>query len=263
MTLEVARLDLRTRRRMLIGCALGIAVYAFLIVALYPTFKNDASLNQMTQDNPTMAALFGATGSLTSADGWLNANLYANFVPVIALLLTIGYGAWAIAGQDEDGSLGLAAALPLTRPALLLQKAVALGVLAVAVPAVTLACLVPGAAFDLAPGWAGALAITATTSLLAWDVGLLALSIGAATGSRGVALGTASAVAAAAYLISSLAPAVHWVHAIRWISPFYWAVGGGQLSGAGRLWLDLTALVGLGALLTLAALRAFERFDVR
>ncbi len=262
MAFEVARLDLRTRRRMLIGCALGIGVYAFLIVALYPSFKDDTSLNQMTQNNPTMAALFGATGSLTSAAGWLNANLYANFVPLIALLLTIGYGAGAIAGQDEDGSLGLTATLPLTRRALLLQKAAALGVLALAAPVVTLLCLVPGAAFDLTPHWAGALAITVSTSLLAWGLGLLALTIGAATGSRGIALGVATAVSATAYLISSLAPAVDWVHAIRWVSPFYWAVGSGQLTGAGPLWLDMVALAGFAALLTLAAMRAFERLDV-
>jgi ABC-2 type transport system permease protein len=262
MTLDVARLDLRTRRRTLFGCMLGIAAYALLIVAIYPAFEGDASLNQMTQDNPTMAALFGATGSLTSTAGWLNANLYANFVPLIALLLTVGYGAGAIAGQDEDGSLGLTATLPLTRRALLLQKTVTLMALAVAVPAVTFLCLLAGPAFDLDPDWAGALAVTATTWLLAWDLGLLALAIGAATGSRGIALGVATTVAAAAYLISSLAPAVHGVHAIRWASPFYWAVGGGQLTGAGPLWQDIAALVGLGILLNLAAMRAFERLDV-
>ncbi len=134
--------------------------------------------------------------------------------------------------------------------------------LAVAVPAVTLLCLVPGPAFDLAPDWAGALAITATATLLAWDLGLLALAIDAAAGSRGVAVGVATTVVATAYLISSLAPAVHWVHAIRWVSPFYWAVGGGQRTGSGRLWLDLAALVALGALLTIAAMGAFERLDV-
>ena len=49
--------------------------------------------------NSTVAALFGATGSLTSPTGWLNANIYSNFLPLVVLLLTIGYGASAIAGQ--------------------------------------------------------------------------------------------------------------------------------------------------------------------
>ena len=145
---------------------------------------------------------------------------------------------------------------------MLLQKTVALGVLAAAVPVVTLLCLLAGPAFDLAPEWAGVLAVTATTCLLGWDFGLLALAVGATTGSRGMALGVGAAVAAATYVVSALASTVRWVHAIRWLSPFYWSVGGGQLSGAGQLWVDLLALVGLGALLTLASLHAFNRLDV-
>jgi ABC-2 type transport system permease protein len=47
--------------------------------------------------------------------------------------------------------------------------------------------------------------------LLAIDFGALALLIGALTGSRDLALSVSSA-AAAAYLISSLAPAISWLH---------------------------------------------------
>jgi ABC-2 type transport system permease protein len=39
------------------------------------------------------------------------------------LLLTVGYGAAALAGQDEDGTLALVTALPIRRRAVLLQKA--------------------------------------------------------------------------------------------------------------------------------------------
>ena len=94
------------RRRALIGYTLGMAVYALVIVALYPSFKNDTSLNEFTKNSSTVAALFGASGSLTSSSGWLNANLYANFVPLIVLLLTIGYGASCIAGQTKTAPSG-------------------------------------------------------------------------------------------------------------------------------------------------------------
>ena len=122
MRADTTRLDLRLRRRSLIGYTLGMALYAFIIVALYPSFKDDASLNKLTENGNTVAALFGATGSLTSPSGWLNANLYANFVPLIVLLLAIGYGASSIAGQDEDGTLGLVATLPLSRRRLVAEK---------------------------------------------------------------------------------------------------------------------------------------------
>lgn len=51
MRTGIARLDLLLRRRGMIGYALGMAVYVFVIVALYPTFKDDASLNQFTEGN--------------------------------------------------------------------------------------------------------------------------------------------------------------------------------------------------------------------
>ena len=122
MSAEVTRLDLRLRRRSSLSYAAGVGAYAVLIVVLYPSFRNDASLNDLTTSNPKLAALFGAAGSLTSPDGWMNANLYANFVPLFALLMTIGYGAAAIAGQDEDGTLGGVASLPLTRGRLLVRE---------------------------------------------------------------------------------------------------------------------------------------------
>ena len=55
------------------------------------------------------------TGTLTSPAGWVDANAYTNFLPLIMLLLTIGYGADAIAGQNDDGTLGLLVVLPLPR----------------------------------------------------------------------------------------------------------------------------------------------------
>ena len=149
MSADVAFLDLRTRRRSLIGYAIGMAVYAFVIVALYPAFKNDTSLNQLTKNSSTLAALFGATGSLTTSSGWLNVNLYANFVPLIVLLLTIGYGASCIAGQSEDGTLGLIATLPISRRQIALQKFATMSLQALTIAVVTAFCVVAGRGFGL------------------------------------------------------------------------------------------------------------------
>ena len=112
MTVETTRLDLRLRRRGMIGYAVGMAIYVVAVVALYPSFEHDTSLNSFTSGNSTVAALFGASGSLTSPTGWMSANVYANFLPLVVLLLCIGYGASCVAGQEEDGTLGLVPTLP-------------------------------------------------------------------------------------------------------------------------------------------------------
>ena len=260
-SLGVTSLDLRLRRRSTYGYTVGMAAYAFVIVALYPSFKNDTSLNKLTENGSTVAALFGATGPITTPPGWMNANLYANIVPLIILLLTIGYGASCLAGQDEDGTLSLIATLPLSRRRIALQKAVAMAALTLPVSLASLLCAVAGRGFDLTIGTQALIGVTLGVLLLGIDFGAIAMLIGAATGSRGIAVGTTSALAAASYLISSLAPVVSWLHPARFVSPFFYAVGDGQLShGIPIGWAAV--LVAIAALATSGCLLAFDRLDV-
>jgi hypothetical protein len=49
MSTDLARLDLLLHRRGTIGYALGMAVYMFVVVALYPAFKNDVSSPRASQ----------------------------------------------------------------------------------------------------------------------------------------------------------------------------------------------------------------------
>jgi ABC-2 type transport system permease protein len=261
MRTELLRLDLRLRRRMILGTAVGAAAYLLLIVAMYPSFKRDNSLDAMIAANPALAAALGVSGSITSPAGWLGANMYANIGPLLALLLTIGYGAAAIAGQDADGSLGLTATLPLTRVRIVLEKALALLAAALVVPLASYAVCLPGPRFDLHPNWGALVGVTLTLTLLAFDLGAVALLVGTLTGSRGAALGIASGTAATAYVVSSLAPVLDVIHAVRWLSPFYWAVGNDQLA-TGVSVADVSALAGPGVVLVLATCAAFDRLDI-
>ncbi|HEY3904200.1 MAG TPA: ABC transporter permease subunit [Streptosporangiaceae bacterium] len=262
MRADVTRLDLRLRRRSLLGFTAGMGLYTLIVVALYPQFKNSLSLDQLTRHDSAIAALFGATGTLTSPAGWLNANIYANFLPLIMFLITISYGAACIAGQDEDGTLSLTAALPLTRRSILLQKSASLAAQAVLLGAATMICVVAGHGFGLAIPAAHLGGITIAVILAGIDFGLLGLSIGCWTGSRGTAIGIASAAAAASYLISSLAPAIGWLRPARYASLLYWSVGNHQLTSG----LTATAFAVLAAtgitLLTLAGF-GFRRLDLR
>ena len=262
MSADVALLDLRLRRRAVLGYTLGMAAYTFIVVALYPTFQHETSLDRFTKSGSKIAALFGANGSLTSPDGWMNANVYSNFLPLIALVLTMGYGAAALAGQNENGSLALVATLPLTRRALLRQKIATLVVHGIVITVVTAALTVLGRGFDLDLAVTNVLTASLGVLLLALDFGLLALAVGALTGSRGAALGITSAVAAASYLISSLAPVTDWIHPLRVVSLFWFSVGDNQLRH-GLSVTDLVVLVAVGLVLVVVADLAFARLDIR
>jgi beta-exotoxin I transport system permease protein len=258
---EVTRLDVLLRRRALIGYSVGMVVYTLVVVALYPAFKNSSSLDRLIKDDSTISALFGVNGPISSPGGWLNGNVYANFLPLLMLLLTVGYGAAALAGQDEDGTLCLIAALPIRRTTVVLQKAAAMTLQAAVLTVAVAVCVLAGRSFDLGIPVANVLSVAATTLLLGLDFGLVTMAIGARTGGRATALGAGSALAAASYLIGSLAPVVAWIHPARYVSVFYWSVGNGQITSGARL--QDYAVLGAVALCALyAAAAAFERLDL-
>lgn len=262
MATDILRLDVARRRRSIIGYCVGLAAYALIVVILYPTFKNSTSLDSFVRQNAAAAALFGVTGTLTSSDGWLNANIYGNFLPLIMLLMTVGYGAASIAGQDEDGTLCLIATLPVRREAVVVQKAGAMTLQAGALAAAIAVCVVIGRSFDLTVSVANITGVSSAVLLMGVDVGLIAMAIGAATGRRGTAIGISASVAAGSYLASSLAPVASWLSPIRYASVFYWAVGNNQIA-SGVSPADYAVLLGVGVAVLAGAVIAFRRLGVR
>jgi len=259
MPADVIWLELRLRRRSAIGYAAGMALYTLVVVALYPSFKDSASLNSLS--GSTAAALLGVTGQLTSPGGWLNANIYGNFFPLIMLLLTIGHGAACLAGQDEDGTLALITTLPVPRRAILLQKLAAMALQALLLAAAVTACILAGRGFQLTVSPADAAATSVAVVLMGLDFGLVAITAGAATGRRGTALGIASALAAASYLLSALAATIPAIRPARYLSLFYWSAGNDQIS-RGVSPADYAVLIGVGLCALAAAVTAFRRADL-
>ena len=120
------------------------------------------------------------------------------------LLITIGYGATCIAGQDENGTLSLTAVLPLSRDSVVLQKVGAMALQAMLLAIATMVCVVVGRQFDLSIPIAHLTGLTVGVALLGIDFGLCALAVGSITGSLGSALGMRAALAACSYLVSAL-----------------------------------------------------------
>jgi ABC-2 type transport system permease protein len=259
MLANVTRLDLRLRRRSTIWYAAGMALYALVVVVLYPSFRHQTSLNGLS--GSTAAALFGITGKLTSPGGWLNANIYGNFFPLIMLLLTIGYGAAALAGQDEDGTLALVTALPIRRRAVILQKAGAMAVQAVLLAAAVAVCVLVGRGFQLSIRPAHTIAVSAALVLMGLDFGLITMAVGAVAGRRGTALGVGAGLAAASYLLSSLASTISGIRPGRYLSLLYWSVGNDQIS-RGVSAADFAVLLAVGLAALVAAAVAFGRADL-
>lgn len=258
---DISWLDMSNRRRSLIGYCLGMAVYVLVVVAMYPAFKTSTSLDKLIASDSTAAALFGISGPISTSGGWLNGNIYANFLPLIMLLLTIGYGAACLAGQDEDGTLGLLAVLPVRRTAIAMQKAAAMAAQAALLTITVAVFVIIGRSFQLDITVTRIASVSAAVFLMGMAFGLVTMAIGALAGRKGTAIGAGTALAAASYLISSLAPVASWIRPARYASLFYWSVGNGQVTqgvSAG----DYAVLTGTAVCALAAAILAFRRLDI-
>ncbi len=93
------------------------------------------------------------------------------------------------------------------------------------------------------------------------DFGLITMAVGAATGRRGTALGAGAGLAAASYLVSSLAPAISGIRPARYLSLLYWSAGNDQIS-RGVSAADFAVLLAVGLAALVAAVAVFGRADL-
>jgi len=157
--------------------------------------------------------------------------------------------------------LCLLTVLPVRRAAIVTQKIAAMAVQAAVPAAAVAASVIIGQSFQLSVN-AGDVAAVSAAFLMAIDFGIITMAAGALTGRRGTAIGTGSALAAASYLISSLAPAVSWLSPARYASLLYWSVGNSQIT-RGVSAPDYAVLLATVLLAWAAAVLAFRRLDIR
>ena len=248
-----------SRRRSLAWWLGGSFVYLLFLGAAFPTIQdNAADFEKMLDSYPeALRAMFNMVEgvSLGSGAGFLHMELYSFVLPLLLIIFAVGFGARAVAGEEEEGTLDLLLSGPVSRRRWLSQQFAALAITTFAIGLVNfVAILLAGAAFGMGLDAGHLAAASLGVVLIALVFGSLALAVGSATGKRGLAIGVASAAALAAYLVFSLAEAVPWLGTVQKASPWYYyaasapMLGGMEWAHAGVLTALALALPALGAL---------------
>jgi ABC-2 type transport system permease protein len=253
-------------RRAIVWWSLGLIGLVSMMVAVFPSVRGNDNLNALIQDYPEALKAFiafGGTVDYTSGAGYLGSELFSFMVPLLLLVAAIGAGARAIAGEEEQGTLDLLLANPISRSRLVLEKLGALVVELAVLAIVLLVALAVGTRLaDMGIGIGRLASATFDATLLALLYGVLALLIGCGSGRRGAAIAVPTALAVAAYLVNALAALVNALEPAQKASPFYHYVAGDPLRHG--LALDHTAFLA-AAVVVLAALApvALTRRDLR
>jgi beta-exotoxin I transport system permease protein len=264
MPVELIRRGLLDHRRALLGWCLGVIGYTALLASIFPSFKGSADLQKLVERYPdALKALLGlSSGSFTSGPGFLDAELFSLMLPLLALVLAIGSGARAFAGEEEAGRLELLLSYPLRRRGAVLSKGAALAgevVVFCAVGFGSLAAL--SAIFGLDLDIGRLTAAMGSLAVLGLFFGWLALAVGAAFPSKVLALGISAGFAAAAYLVGGLHSLAGWLNPLRVLSPF-WLVGQSPLEEGVNGW-GLLVVFAVSLLVLFAGAALAERRDLQ
>ncbi len=257
---------LRDQRRALLFWALALGAYALLMCFFFPTVRESAAdLKGYIESMPEgfRQAFMGDATDFSSPATFLNAELFSLMSPLLLLVFGIGLAAAQIAGEEENGSLSLLLAYPVSRRRLLAQK---LGVLFTGIAllaGVHLGALAAGSvAVDMGLGAGQLIEANVSLGLLVASIATVAFAAGAATGRRGIAITAGAGLGAVSYLLNVLAPLTERFEPLRYVSVFYY-YGGTEPLRVGLQAGYVAVLLGVTAAAALVAFVAFERRDVR
>lgn len=246
-----------------VGYGLGSAAYVLIIIAFYPTVRdNSAQLNELMNVYPeALKKAFGIEEIGTLA-GFLGAEALNIIWPLIVGVFAIMAGSAVVAQEIDNGTADLWLSVPERRSRLLLGKIVALAVVSLIIVVITLAAI-----------WFGALLVDelfAARGYLAAGVTMLALPLtmlaysalfSSFMSDRGRAAALAAAVTIGGYLawiVSSMSGSWSW---LRYASIFaaykpQSALAEGMFPTAGTI-----ALLAISAACVVTSLMLFTRRD--
>lgn len=261
--MRLLRSELSLHRVALLVWGLSVAALMLVIAAVYPSIHGNDSLNSIYGDlSPAAQGLLGGS-NLTSPVGYLNTQVFAFFLPVVVLVFGLSRGSASLAGEEENRTLDLLLAQPITRRATYLQKfaAMALGVLELSlVTAATLWLLDDPVGLHLAT--IRIFAVSVQMGLFCLALAAAAQAIAAAAGRRVFGTAAAAGYAFLSYLIYGLAPAVPVLRHLRPLSLWRYYLGNEPLSN-GFGGLEVTVLVGATIVALVVGTLAFQRRDLR
>jgi ABC-2 type transport system permease protein len=250
------------QRRGLIGWGVGTGLLVVLMGAFWPSMRDMPDLEDFLSNYPEALRDLFDIDAITTGAGYLNAELFSIMVPALFVIFGVGRGARLVAGEEEMGSLDVLLVTPVSRRRVLLHKAAALALSALALGAVLFAVTAAASVvYGMGVGVGHLAGASIAMVLLGVEHGWLALAVGAATGRRSAAVAAGGIVAVAGYVLYVLGRMVDAVAPWAVVSPFHQALDGGPV-GAGLPLLYSWMALGAVAVLA-AAVPAFDRRDVR
>ena len=261
--------ELRQRKTAIFWWTLSSVLLAVVILALYPSIRNQAQqLDQVINQLPNGIRQLksGGTAIVNVADPvqFLNSQLFYITLPILWIILAVTRGSAALGRDEQNHTLELALARPVSRTGLLFAKVASLLIEFVIVGGLTLLTVVLAAPlFGMHVGTERLAVATAYTILFCLSFGLIAFALQAAGGLTRRASSAIAVIASfGGYLLASLSPLTHWLENPAKFAPYHYFSPDKILNGQPAHGLD-AYLIGTIIVTALVSYFGFRHRDIQ
>jgi len=252
-------------RGQILGWGVSLGLLAGFMTLFYDTIaEQKENYTQLMAGYPKELLAFFATSDVMqmfTPAGYLNLEFFSYMTIIIGIFVVMA-GSGLLAGDEENGTLDLILAHPVSRSVLFVGRSLAFLVATIAILVLTwlgFVLVVPGTLMDVTAGEL-ALPLVSLFGILA-IFGSLALMLSMLMPSRRLAAMTSGILLVACYFINALASLNDTMDKIAEYLPFRYYQGG--LAIDGMEWGQWAAMLGVSALFVLVAGWRFERRDIR
>lgn len=262
---RVSRISIKTSSEyqgVMVVASVAMFLMALMMGPIYSVIPPDY-VEIISEFPDALIAMIGGADMSTAA-GFIQAEVFSITAPIAVIVVTAIMGSRAIAGEEENHTMGLLMANPITHTRIVAEKTVAMIGVTVAVGLATFL----GTWFGVLLGGVEGLpvahiaAASALVTLLGLMFGGLALAIGAATGRSRLASSITAAVAVLSYFVYSFFPLSEALEGWANVSPFFLYLGGEPLTN-GMAWGDAGILAAMFVALVAVSPRLIARRDLR
>lgn len=263
--LSIIKWELSRRRLYLLWWCLGIAGMIVILMLVYPSLhKQAADLDAVFRRMPeSVRALRGGDTNLTSPVGYLNAEIFFVTLPLLFIIMTINLGNALLARDEQNHTLELLLARPISRTKVLLGKATAGLIVIAAVGTVsTISTAVMAKVVNMDIAWRYVLMATALTTLFATSFGAITFALNAASLlSRRFSIAVAVVASFGGYILQSLSAASDYIKTPAKFFPYHYFIPRDMLVGTVSRGFILY-MVGILVVCALLSYVGFRRRDL-
>ena len=259
--MTLSSISLKVARDRWLGWAISAASLTLLLLFGMAAYR-DIDLTLYNEMPEAFRSLLGIREDV-DVGGLAIGYVFGSFGAVVVAVMALVMGSAAIAGEERNGTMNVLLANPRSRTHVLLSKALALVLLTgLAVAAIWITVHPIAALMSVEIGGLNVEALALHLYVNAVFYGMLALTIGAATGNRDTATGATSGILVLSFFAVGLLPLVQGLEGLRKAFPWYYFDGSEPVYN-GIAWGHLAVLLVASVVLLVVAVVGFNRRDLR